>query len=657
MQENVIFGIDIAKGSVRAKEKAGYAVVVLKGDDAELHRMVSMHKFQRMVWQEKPALIAVDNIFELASDKHELASILSKLPANTKLIQVTGGENLLPLVKLAKQHGILFDRFDPNAEALACARLARMGIGYEVSAFEDKTIIKVSRARSPGRGGWSQNRYRRKIHGYVRQKAREIEDYLEEQSKTKGFRYTQNVTERFGGYSKSEFFVDAPRNHVHIGSGKYGDVQVNVRSIERDALVFKPLKTRKRDYIIVGIDPGTTTAIAVVTLEGELRMLHSSRAISIPEVIEMIAEQGRPLIIASDVFPTPNAVEKIRRAFNAVSGSPDDVLSAEDKIEFATPYGYSNNHERDAIAAAVSVYRRNKNKFEQIKKKIPHGVDADEVIAQVVRGKAVDAAILELTKKETKASEVTQVPPVKNEESLHSMELIKKYEESIEDMKKYQDELKSELDLKDEELGKLMGFIEKQRSEAYKQFKKEKIIRVRDKEIAHLRKRLSENNKKISYLNERIHKLKHIRRLEISGRALPVKIISAFTKDSILNTQEEVGIKKDDIILLKDASGGGSITAKMFSDLGVRAVIICNDMSHAAEEELFNLGVPVLKSKDVNIQFDPAGELAVINPDDIKNAIEEWNRRAEQRKTAAKEEWLRSLVDEYRSERRREVKG
>ncbi len=657
MQENVIFGIDIAKGSVRAKEEPRYAVVILKGSEAGHHRMVSKHKLLRMAWQEKPALIAVDNIFELASGKHELASILSKLPANTKLIQVTGGEKLLPLVKLAKQQGISFDRFDPNAEALACARLARMGIGYEVSAFEDKTIIKVSRARSPGRGGWSQNRYRRKMHGYVRQKAREIEDYLNEQSKTRGFTFTQNVTERFGGYSKCEFFVDAPRSQVHIGSGKYGDVQVNVRSIERDALFFKPLKTRKRDYIIVGIDPGTTTAIAVVTLEGELRMLHSSRTISIPDVIEMIAEQGRPLIIASDVFPTPNAVEKIRRAFNAVSGSPDVILTAGDKIEFATPYGYSNNHERDAIAAAVSVYRKNKNKFEQIKKKIPHGMDADEVIAQVVRGKAVDAAILELTKKETKAPDAAQVPMIKNEESQHFRELIRKYEESIGEMKKYQDELKIELDTKDEELKKLGELIEKQRSEAYKQFKKERIIQVRDKEIAHLRNRISENNKKISYLNERIHRLKHIRRLEISGRALPVKIISAFTKDSILKTQEEVGIKKDDIILLKDASGGGSITAKMLSCLAVRAIIICNDMSHAAEEELFNLGVPVLRAKDVNIQFDPAGELAVINPDDIKNSIEEWNRRAEQRKTAVKEEWLRSLVDEYRSERRREVKG
>lgn len=652
----VIFGIDIAKGSQRAKEKPGYAVVILRDGDVESHRMVSMHKFLRMVWKEKPLFIAVDNIFELASDKHELVSFLQKLPGNTGLIQVTGGEHLEPLVKLAKQEGLTFDRFDPIAEAFACAKLAQLGIGYEVSAFLDKTMIKVSRARSPGRGGWSQNRYRRKIHGYVRQKAREIEDTLNEQAKAKGFTFTQDVTERFGGYSKSEFLVDAPRNRLHMSSGKYGDVQVSVKSIERDALVFKPLKTKKRDYIIVGIDPGTTTAIAVLTLEGELRMLHSSRTISIPDVIEMVAEQGRPLIIASDVFPTPNAVEKIRRAFNAVSGSPEDILTAEDKIEFASPYGYSNNHERDAIAAAASVYRKNKNKFEQIKKKIPPGMNADEVIAQVVRGRSVDAVISALTMKKTKEPEIHGSVKT-DEEALHFRESIRKYEEIIEEMKEYQDELRHELDSKDTEIRKLEELIKRQRTEVYKQLKKEKITTIHNKDISRLKNRISEDNRIISELNERINKLKHVRRLEISGKVLPIKIISAFTKDSILMTQEQVGIKKDDIILLKDASGGGGITAKMLADLGVRAVIICNEMSHAAEEELFNLGLPVLKAKDVNIQFDTAFDFAVIDPDDINNAIETWNKNAAKRKMAAKEEWLKSLVDEYRSERRRGVKG
>ncbi|MCX9082183.1 MAG: DUF460 domain-containing protein [Candidatus Methanoperedens sp.] len=654
VQENIIFGIDIAKGSLHAREKPAYAVVILKNGDIEHHKMVSLHKFMRMVWKEKPSIISVDNIHEIVSDKQDLISFLQKLPSNTKLVQVTGGEQLLPLTKLAREKGLSFDRFDPDAEALICARLAQMGTGYEVSAFEDKTMIKVSRGRSPGRGGWSQNRYRRKMHGYVRQRSREIEDALNELSKTSGVTYSQTKTERFGGYSKSEFIVDAPRNLIHIGSGKYGDVQVSVKGIERDALVFKPLKEKKRDYIIVGIDPGTTTAIAVLTLEGELRMLHSSRTISIPEVIEMIAQEGRPLVIASDVYPPPNAVEKIRRAFCAVSSSPFEVLLAQDKIDFAAPYGYSNNHERDAIAAAVSFYRKNKNKFEQIRKKIPPGLDASEAIAQVVRGKSIEVVISGLTRTEIKDQDVHVVS--RKDETFYLRESIRKYEGIINEMKIHQDFLRNELALRDKKIQELDEQIKRQRSEVYKKLKKEKIMQIRDMDIQRLQNKISEKNRNISELNERIHKLKKVRRLEISGRVIPVKILFSFTKDSILKTKETVGIKKDDLILLKDSSGGGTITAKMLADLGVQAVIICNDMSHAAENELFNLGVPVLRAKDVNIQFDSIEELAVIDPDDIGNALEDWNRKAAIRRMAAKEEWLKSLVDEYRSERKRELK-
>lgn len=657
MPEKIIMGIDIAKGSLHSKERPGYAVAILRDGEVENHRMVSLHKFLRMAWKEKPHIIAVDNVHELASDRQDLVLLLQKLPASTKLVQVTGGEHPEPLIKLAKQQGFSFDRFDPGSEALACARLAELGIGHEVSAFEDKTIIKISRARSLGKGGWSQNRYRRKVHDHVRQKAKEIEEYLDQQSKARGFTYKREVKERFGGYSKAEFLVDAPRSQLHISSGKYGDVQVSAKSIERDALEFKPLKTRKRDYIIAGVDPGTTTALAVLTLEGELRKLHSSRTISIPEVIEMIAEEGRPLIIASDVFPAPNSVEKIRRAFNAVPGSPEDIITTEDKIEMAKPFEYSNPHERDAIAAAVSVFRKNKNRFEQIKKKLPPGVNADEAIAQVVRGRSVDVVIHELTKKKRMEPEIQTVKEKTDEDASHFRETLRRSDETIRELKNYQDELKAELEEKGNKIKELEELINRHRALIYRELKKEKEIKIRDKEIAHLRGMVSDTNKRISFLNRRINKLKKMRRLEISGRILPVKIISAFTRDSILMTREMFGIKKDDVILLKDASGGGTMTARMLADFGVRAVIICNEMSHAAEEELFKLNVPVLQAKEVNLQFDSAEDLAMVSPDDIKRAIEEWVRKAEKRRMAAKEEWLESLMGEYRSERRRGIKG
>ena len=107
VQENIIFGIDIARGSLHAKEKPAYSVVILKNGDFMHHKMVSLHKFMRLVWKEKPSLIAVDNIYEIVLDKHDLISFLEKLPPDTKLIQVTGGEQLLPLIKLAPSGGII----------------------------------------------------------------------------------------------------------------------------------------------------------------------------------------------------------------------------------------------------------------------------------------------------------------------------------------------------------------------------------------------------------------------------------------------------------------------------------------------------------------------------------------------------------------------
>ncbi len=280
----------------------------------------------------------------------------------------------------------------------------------------------------------------------------------------------------------------------------------------------------------------------------------------------------------------------------------------------------------------------------------------DEAIAQVIRGKSVEAVISGLTRAEVKETVIHEVSERKDEETFHLKESIRKYEDIIDEMKKHRDFLKNELSQRDNKIRELEELIKKQRSDVYRQFKKEKIMQIRDTDISRLQNKISEKNKKISELNERIHKLKRVRRLEISGRVHPVKIIFSFTKDSIMKTQETVGIKKDDIILLKDASGGGTITARMIADLGVRAVIICNEMSHAAEEELFKLDVPVLNARDVNIQFDSIEELAVIDPEDIDHAIDNWNKKAQERKMAEKEEWLKSLVDEYRSERRRELK-
>ena len=126
-------------------------------------------------------------------------------------------------------------------------------------------------------------------------------------------------------------------------------------------------------------------------------------------MIEWIAARGRPLLVATDVFPTPGSVEKVKRAFNAVLFSPGGDIPAEEKIALGKEFGYKNDHERDALAAAMSAFKKYRNKFLQVEKKVPSEIDPDEVKALVVRGYSIENAIAEFVP--SSAPPARQPPP------------------------------------------------------------------------------------------------------------------------------------------------------------------------------------------------------------------------------------------------------
>jgi hypothetical protein len=580
---------------------------------------------------------------------------MRRLPAGTKLVQVTGGEQLESLAKLAHNHGLSFDKFDPIQEAEVCAALASMNVGAEVKVFQDRTNIKVSRARSLGRGGWSQNRYRRKVHGNVRMKVREIEDVLKELNRKNHINFTSNIIKGFGGYVRGEFQVDAPRNQIPVNSAKYGDIRIKVYEVERDAIQFKPLSEQKRKYVIVGVDPGTTTGLALLDLKGDLIKLHSSRNISISEVIEMIVKYGRPLIVATDVSPIPGTVEKIRRTFNALPGEPGESLTTVDKINLAKPYGYSNDHERDALAAAAHVIRRYKNKFDQIRKKIPIPVDPDESIALVMRGDTIDSAIAKLTKHETSREEkIDKEISHQSDERINQLSrTIKCQQETIENLKIYQQELKSRIKQKDDIIANRNEKIQYLKSKDYKQMRREKEIKFRENKIRQLQKTIKEKNRKVTVLSEHIDKLKQVRNLEISGRTVPIKIVSSFTREAVISLQEKYGINQGDVLFFKNASGGGPAVVDLMFQYGIRAVIFRGELAHNAIEELYKKDLPFFNVTSLHVYY--VDDFGVVDPDELEDFEQMFFNDLNKRKKKEKEQQLDNLVEEYKSERRRGV--
>jgi predicted RNase H-like nuclease (RuvC/YqgF family) len=642
--------VDIASGSPNSRRPPSYALFILDGDSTATYPMISRHKLIRMIRERQPDMVAMDNVHELASEKAELVQMLRRLPASTRLVQVTGGNKPEALTRLARWNGISFNRLNPLEEAEVCARLAARGVGAVLSAFEDRTWIKVSRRRSPGRGGWSQNRYSRKIHGAVKGLAREVEKQLRES----GLDFTSRAVEGLGGFTRAEFVVDSPRENIHINPGYYCDAQVRIAGIERPKLQFKPLLQR-RGYIIVGLDPGTTTGIAALNLHGDLVDLVSAKEMSSSDVIEWIAARGRPLIVATDVFPTPGAVEKVKRSFNAVLYSPGMDVPAEEKISLAKVFGYKNDHERDALAASSSAFKKYKNKFMQVDKKVPTEIDPDEVKALVVKGYSIENAISELAEKpvplekEEPRAEVAEVEaPGVEALRVQSQQLS----EQIRTLRSYVDDLKAELIEKDDALAGTRAKMERLKDKSSREVKRDHEIKIRDKEIERLRGILRSERKYIKKLKHDLgHKKKAENIEEIKGfRRL--KTVEAFSKEKIMAASERWGIEKGDMVLIADASGGGPNTADLLINREIEALIVGSEMSPAILEHFNDRGLPVFSANEVQIQRIDG--IAFVNPDEVVAARARWAERMKTRQAEAKAEWLESMIQEYRVERKKE---
>ena len=220
----VVFGVDIQSGDIRG-DAPSFALVEFDGEEIA-RDVVSHRKLRRRIDDEQPAIVATDNSYELAADKDALIRFLDWLPEETRLVQVTGAEQPEPLSRVAARHGVPYGK-KPMREAEAAARLAAANVGQVVTAFTDTTEVKIARGRSTGSGGWSEDRYTRRIHGSVKRRAREVESELDDA----GLAYNREVTEKYGGFSNAVFTVEARPQDIPVSNERAGDVRIEVERV------------------------------------------------------------------------------------------------------------------------------------------------------------------------------------------------------------------------------------------------------------------------------------------------------------------------------------------------------------------------------------------------------------------------------------------
>jgi predicted RNase H-like nuclease (RuvC/YqgF family) len=649
----VVFGVDVQSGDVRGD--VSYALVAFDGEHLDKD-VVSRRKLRRLIRDEEPAIVATDNMYELAEDKDALVHVLGSLPDETTLVQVTGAQRPEPLSRVADRHDVPYGK-DPMREAEAAARLAAKNVGQEVTAFTDETEVKVSRGRSTGSGGWSEDRYTRRIHGSVKKRTREVESALQEA----GLDYERDATEKYGGFSNAVFTVEGRPRDIPVSNERAGDVRVEVERVRRDGIEFRPL-AKRHDHVIVGVDPGTTTAVAIVGLDGELLDVLSTRTADTAAVTEWIVERGRPVVVAADVTPMPETVEKLRRSFDAAGWAPERDLPVDTKQHRTREEGYDNDHERDAMAAALFAFDHHEDQFDRVARKVPPGQEVGPVLARVVAGEESVETVLDDLRDDGDGGGDDADSGHEPRERTPEEKRIATLETQVDRLQEHVERLEDTIAEKDDALDEYERKLQAARSEQRTEARRDREVTRLERENRRLDSEIDERDERIDELEGKLERLKALWKLDHSNFAevsekkqglVPVKVVEQFTSDAIDDAHERFGLAEDDVIMFRDASGAGASTADKIVDVNPKIVLRNGGgLSDIADEILFKHDVPVAPADLVTVQ--EVDELAVAREREVEAAIEDWERRAEERERERNAQMVDRLISEHRASDRGE---
>lgn len=266
-------------------------------------------------------------------------------------------------------------------------------------------------------------------------------------------------------------------------------------------------------YLIIGIDPGTKTGIAALDFDGNLVDLFSSKDLGLEGVIGHLIPLGKISMIATDVNPPHGFILKLAAQLGSVVFTPEEPLAVNEKIFITRKYNVEDSHQRDALAAALTAFKKFRNKFQKIDSLKPE-IAKEDIKNLVLRG-------LSIVKAKKKLEEEKEV-------DIKKMEIIEKpierglvfEEKRIKKLEKQSLTLRREINKRDVEIKRLKNIIFEIKKRYDVELKKEVEIRKRDHSIENLEYRLDDLKKKV----ERIEDLKKLWKRVIDEEIVPVGI-------------------------------------------------------------------------------------------------------------------------------------
>ncbi len=205
--------------------------------------------------------------------------------------------------------------------------------------------------------------------------------------------------------------------------------------------------------LVVGIDPGTTTAYAVLDLNGNVVSIKSAKNLGINALLAEVVQLGKIAVIGTDKAKIPSLVEDFSAKTGARIIYPKEDLKVEEKKSMAREFKTENDHEDDALASSLFAFKRIKPVIERIdafvkenkKENIKDNI-IDLVLTKEVSIREAADIIENAGKEEIRIiKKAIEEKTLRQNDFLKLYRIAKRYEKEFMLLKRQNDNLKSQL--------------------------------------------------------------------------------------------------------------------------------------------------------------------------------------------------------------------
>ncbi|MBI2658120.1 DUF460 domain-containing protein [Candidatus Woesearchaeota archaeon] len=376
--------------------------------------------------------------------------------------------------------------------------------------------------------------------------------------------------------------------------------------------------------LIVGIDPGMTTAYAALDIEGKFVASGSSKQLDLKSMISETIKLGKVLLVGTDKAKVPGLAEAFAAKIGARIISPGEDLKVEEKRKITREFKLGDEHQADALAAAIFAYKETKTLLDKIdffikengKQEI--GSRLKELVmtkrisisnaAKIIEAKEEDEQVIENVISERKLTE---------SDFLKLYNKLKRYESEIKIMRSYNSNLRNRL----ERLGKGRGGKEPGDGKKADKFRQERLVFFENL--------LKSKNREICDLMSMMRGLLSI--ISDMSSFIVLKKLDSLSANEFSFKNKVLNIQRNDILLVDNPGISSPRVIEALKDK-VFVIVHRNPLAGKTGE------MPFVFVNAKNLKIQEYGHFAF---------AEKKNFEAEKSRV----NWVRKIIDDYRREK------